>query len=106
MKIWLDDVRPMPAGFDVHCINSIQAVAFVCTGRVAHISLDHDLGGDDKGQIVVDTIEELASESKIKRMTWDVHSANPEGRRYMEMGMRSAERFWDFDEEMNALGNE
>jgi hypothetical protein len=44
MNIWLDDERPMPAGFDVHVKTAKDAIALLAQGNVTLISLDHDLG--------------------------------------------------------------
>lgn len=43
MKIFLDDCRPMPAGFDVYVKTAGEAIELLKTGKVTVISLDHDL---------------------------------------------------------------
>ncbi len=48
MKIWLDDIRPPPRGYIwVNC--SHQAIELLKSEECAHLSLDHDLGNDEKG---------------------------------------------------------
>ena len=42
-RVWLDDIRPMPAGFGVHARTAAEAVALLRQGGVSLISLDHDL---------------------------------------------------------------
>lgn len=43
MKLWLDDIRPAPAGWH-HVKNIREAKDVLMTGLVTHASLDHDLG--------------------------------------------------------------
>lgn len=45
MRIWLDDVRPMPAGFDVWCRTYEDVIDLMPT--ISYISFDHDLGDAD-----------------------------------------------------------
>jgi len=48
MKIYLDDIRKAPLGW-VHVYWPDEAIALLKTGDVTEISLDHDLGDDNKG---------------------------------------------------------
>lgn len=96
MKIWLDDIRPMPQGFDIHCKTQNEAMLHLAKGYVVHISFDHDLGENaGNGYGVAQAIEYWAYYSVIPPLTWDVHSANPVGRRNIELAMNSAERYWN-----------
>lgn len=114
MRIWLDDVRPMPEGFDVWCKNAFHCMALVATepNEIEHISFDHDLGFDEtqtegynqnnNGYYLAQAIESWVANNmsqperfKIKPFTWDIHSANPVGRKNIEMAMKSTERFWN-----------
>lgn len=48
MKLYLDDKRETPAG----CVRVFwpdEAIAWLKTGAVTEISLDHDLGDDNRG---------------------------------------------------------
>lgn len=97
MKLWLDDERPMPATFDFHAKTAKEAISCLDTGKVTEISLDHDLGSEEPnatGYFVAQFIEIAAHNRWIAPLVWDVHSANPAGRKNIEAAMRSAERFW------------
>ena len=104
MRIWLDDIRPMPEGYDIWVKDAYSAIDLLFSGNITHISFDHDLGlhdnkleldMDNTGYTVANTIEEMAASGNLHRITWDVHSANPVGRNNIEMAMQSAERFWN-----------
>lgn len=95
MRIWLDDIRTMPSGFDIHITTSIKAMELVLAGKVHFISFDHDLGGDDTGYAVACCIEAAAYNSKIPRMDWTVHSANPVGHQRITNAMIRADYFWE-----------
>ncbi len=96
MKVWLDDVRPMPSGWDVHIRTAIEASQLVLQGQVTDISLDHDLGEKDlTGYFVAKMIEDLAYHGTIPKINWTIHSANPVGRANMEMALKNADKFWD-----------
>jgi len=102
MKIWLDDIRPMPDGFTHHAKNSSDAVEFICMNNyeIEKISFDHDLGGRDTGYIVACFIERIVREGKMKTFPeWAIHSANPVGKERINAAMRSAQRFYDMKEE-------
>ncbi len=84
VKMYLDDVRPVPEGWvGVKSVN--QAIILLLTGTVTEASLDHDLGDYAKdggdGYKVVDWMAE--------HDIWPVdgvvvHSANPVGRQRIE----------------------
>jgi hypothetical protein len=95
MRIWLDDVRPMPEGFDVHIKNAMEAMKLIALGTVTHISFDHDLGLDMSGYAVACCVEAAAFASRIPRLTWAVHSANPVGRENITACMKKAEQYWE-----------
>jgi len=49
VKVWLDDVRPAPLGW-VHVLWPQEAIDLLQkANNVTHISLDHDLGDDERG---------------------------------------------------------
>jgi len=104
IRIWLDDVRPMPNQFDVWAKNAFFCIGLILAGNVDYISFDHDLGiGENEsdlsenntGYFVAKQIEKWAADKFISPIAWDVHSANPVGRKNIEMAMKSAERFWN-----------
>lgn len=99
IKVWLDDVRPMPYEFDLwarsaHWLNNLISDNEIV---IDHISFDHDLGDgeNNNGYQVAVLIEELACQGKIRPMTWDIHSSNPEGRKRIDFAMNSAKKYWD-----------
>ncbi len=95
IRLWLDDRRPKPFGFHVRCRTAEEAKAWLLTSRITHISFDHDLGPGSTGYDVAKWIEEQAHCGKLKALTWEIHSANPVGRRNIEWAMQSAKRAWD-----------
>ncbi len=98
MKLWLDDVRPMPTGFDAHVKTAFDAIVALGSGKFTEISFDHDLGDDrpdNTGAGVAKWIEGAAYNGKLQRLKWAVHSDNPPGRKNIEMAMMRAERYWD-----------
>lgn len=105
MKIWLDDVRPMPQGYDLHVMTASEAIAILERGNVEEISFDHDLG-DDKdgtGYDVAKFIEKNAYLNHCPPPRWKVHSANPVGRENIKRAMEAAERhFASWSEEPRA----
>ena len=96
MKIWLDDIRNAPEGW-IQCKTARQAADFVDSGKVTHISFDHDLGLYLDGYWLANYIELAAMDNRISRITWDVHSANPVGRRNIDLAMKSATRFFNYN---------
>lgn len=106
MKLWLDDIRPMPQGYDKHVLTAKDAIKELATGKVTHISFDHDLGDFKTGYNVACFIETGAHDQTIPRLTWDIHSANPVGRRNIEQAMISAERWWVSNDRFNEFNDE
>ena len=94
MRIWLDDIRPMPEDFDIHVTNGMEAMKHIAGGKVTHISFDHDLGLDMSGYAVACCVEAAAYANRIPRITWAIHSANPVGRDNIKACMEKAERYW------------
>ena len=96
MKLWLDDIRDMPFGFDIMVRSARAAIAILKTGIVTEVSLDHDLGDDHvTGQVVADFIVWAARFNGIKRLKWTVHTSNGSARPRMVAALRNADRFWD-----------
>ena len=92
MFLFLDDLREPPADA-VCCRTAEEAFHWRVTGQVMRISFDHDLGTELTGYDVANRIEQWVAEGRIPMPRWEVHSANPVGRRNIEAAMRSAERF-------------
>jgi hypothetical protein len=98
MRIWLDDIHPMPSHFDVHCKTAAMANRYIQRGECTFISLDHDLGPEEAGTgyEVAKLIEELTMTGLLKkRIGWVIHSANPVGRANMEAALKNADRYWE-----------
>ena len=94
IKIWVDDIRPVPAGYEgtksvdetIALIEEIESAG----GIVELLDLDHDLG--DYAQFGGDAIKIL--DYLAERETFypiAIHTANPVGRANME---RMIERYW------------
>jgi hypothetical protein len=94
MRLYLDDLRDLPPGFDLAVRSADEALALLRTGRVTFLSFDHDLGTEATGDTVARWIEQAAFEGTLAPLGWTVHSANPVGRRNIEAALRNAERFW------------
>jgi hypothetical protein len=104
MKLWLDDqlddndvpARWTPAGW-VGVKSALQACRLIATGKVTHLSLDHDLGPNrGTGYLVACFVEKHAHE--LPPMEWAIHSANPVGRERMARALENASRRWAMDE--------
>lgn len=89
MKIWVDDIRPMPKGYDIHCksVNdTIEVLNYIYMKQkmsVELLDLDHDAGdfrcdGGDYIKIL-DWLEEMNICIPIR-----IHSGNIVGRQNME----------------------
>ena len=94
MKLYVDDEREPPDYFELLAKNYDQAIAYIDSGVVTLISLDHDLGNGKTGYDIAKYIEEGALNGTIKQMTFRVHSQNPVGRENIKAALRSAARFW------------
>ena len=103
MRIWLDDIRPMPEAYTHWAKSSSEAILLITdlfNPHLERISFDHDLGQPEgyTGYDVATFIERLAYGGLIKRCEWEIHTDNPMGRRRIRQAMESAERFWDMNE--------
>ena len=100
INVWLDDIRPMPAGYDLHVYSAQAAIAALETGNVEKISLDHDLGNEAEvgnGYMVAKWIEEAAYLGKIPKLVWYIHSQNSVGVASMKAALTNADRYWEDD---------
>ena len=93
MKVFLDDQRPTPKGW-VRAYWPHEVIALLKTGNVKLVSLDHDLGDDQRGTgyDVILWIEEAIATRGFQPPEILVHSANPAARLKMEAGIRSINR--------------
>jgi hypothetical protein len=92
MKVYLDDERTTPDGW-TRVYWPDEAIDLLRTGEVTEISLDHDLGDDERGTgyDVVLWIEEQAALHGFAPPAMKVHSANVSARKKMEAGIRAIE---------------
>ena len=93
MKLWIDDIRPAPAGW-VWAKTSGMALSILNDYHVDEISFDHDLGGEDTAYPVACFIEEQAYGGVNNKMIWHIHSANPVGVKNIRSAMENADKYW------------
>lgn len=94
MKIWLDDIRKPPDNSWKWYKKAVLAYYMIAIGIVTEISFDHDLGRGYTGYWLAKEIEKLAYHDKIRPIKWQIHSANPVGRKNITMAMTKADEFW------------
>lgn len=94
MKVYLDDEREAPEGW-VRVRWPEGAIELLKTGQVTDLSLDHDLGDDERGTgyDVVLWIEEAVATGGLVTPRIAVHSANASARAKMEAGVERIRRF-------------
>ena len=103
MRVWLDDIRPMPEGFDVHVKTFDEAKKLLLAGKVTKMSFDHDLGGEKNplgsppgksGYALAQWVEEAAYFGKLPKFEWEVHSMNPAGGQMIKRALMNADKYW------------
>lgn len=78
IKVYLDDERKTPAGW-VRAFWPDEVIEYLKSGNVSDISLDHDLGDDDRGtgyDVLLWIEEQVHSNSEFVLPNINVHSAN------------------------------
>ncbi|MBW6123127.1 hypothetical protein KZ843_09540 [Pseudomonas aeruginosa] len=85
MKVFLDDERSTPEGW-VRTFWPDETIELLKGGSVTELSLDHDLGDDDRGTgyTVLLWLEEQVALNGIVPPTIRIHSANSSARLKME----------------------
>jgi hypothetical protein len=93
MRVYLDDERATPDGW-VRTYWPSEVIALLETGQVVELSLDHDLGDDQRGTgyDVVLWIEEAVALNSFVPPQISVHSANSSARDKMLAGIKSIEQ--------------
>ena len=93
MKVFLDDLRTEPDGW-VRVFWPDQAIVLLESGLVTDISLDHDLGDDQRGTgyDVLLWIEEVVHLRNFSPPRIQVHSANTSARLRMLIAISAIER--------------
>jgi len=94
IRVWLDDEKPLPAGFDVRVCTEYEAIAILQEQDVTLISLDGDLGeGHGSGFGVARFLSEMWDQDQMLDVTVECHSQNPvEAAAIKRLMTRSAER--------------
>jgi hypothetical protein len=98
MRVYLDDKRHTPGNFTHRVYTAQEAIDLLKTGKVKHISLDHDLGDETEvgsGYDVARFIEEEAYFKRLPELTWAVHSDNAVGIKNMTVALTNADRYWN-----------
>lgn len=95
MKVYLDDDRETPSDWE-RVYWPDEAIDLLKTGQVTEISLDHDLGDDERGTgyDVILWIEEAVVTQGFSPPKIKVHSANPSAMLKMELGIKSIIHFY------------
>lgn len=94
MKVFLDDERSTPEGW-VRAYWPEEVIALLQSGQVTELSLDHDLGDDQRGTgyTVLLWIEEQVVIHGMTSPIIHVHSANSSARLKMEAAIRSIKHY-------------
>ena len=100
MKIYLDDERVAPPGW-TQTRWPDEVIKLLEAGGVTDLSLDHDLGDDERGTgyDVILWIEEAVATRGFKPPRIAVHSANSSARIKMQAGIDSISRLAGESEE-------
>lgn len=79
MKIWLDDVRPIPEEFTDHVRNLKEFQELLASNSevIEIMSFDHDLGEEEDGYQIIKWLAEYHLDRWPEKTF--VHSANPPG---------------------------
>ena len=84
LRLYLDDRRPLPDGFDMLIRTAEDAIKFIKQNGVEFISLDNDLGDDyTEGYKVADYIEHAYICGDIEFVDFMPHTSNPGAARRM-----------------------
>lgn len=81
MKVFLDDERIAPEGW-VQVRWPDEAIKLLQTGTVTHLSLDHDLGDDQRGtgyDVLLWIEQEIAQRRFMPPASIEVHSSQSSG---------------------------
>ena len=93
MKVYLDDERVAPDGW-VQCRWPNEVISLLASGCVEVVSLDHDLGDDERGTgyDVVLWMEEAVMTRGFVPPQIIIHTANSAARARMEAGVAAIQR--------------
>lgn len=90
IKVYLDDERETPEGW-VRCYWPCEVIELLKQGNVSEVSLDHDLGNDDRGTgyDVLLWIEENVFCNDFNPPIMNVHSANSSAKAKMKLAINN-----------------
>jgi hypothetical protein len=93
MKVFLDDECVTSAGW-ARAFWPDEVIALLETGRIEELSLDHDLGDDNRGTgyDVILWLEEAVALRGFVPPRITVHSANPTAAERMRVGIAAIDR--------------
>lgn len=90
-RLWVDDVRPMPALYDYWCKSVIEAKKYIKDhyDKIELISLDHDAG--DYGTDYIAILDWLDREHHKEQLPFKIriHTGNPVGAANMRRIIRA-----------------
>lgn len=86
----MDDLRDPPPGW-VLARTVAEAIHWLQTGGVTHLSLDHDMGEEDGYAVVVWIERELHTGGVSPPARMESHSMNPAGRHRIERAIAAIE---------------
>lgn len=97
LNLWVDDLRPMPQGYDLHAKTASEAIEYLERGDIGLVSLDHDLGPEEAGTgyDVAKWMEEEAYFGRLAPLCIAVHSANPVGVRNIDACVAQVRSLWE-----------
>jgi gamma-glutamylcyclotransferase (GGCT)/AIG2-like uncharacterized protein YtfP len=114
LRVWLDDDledRAAPEGW-IHVTTAREAIGMLDTERVVELSLDHDLGDDERYGRGTDVVDFLAEQQEVHgRLLWPrdgirIHSGNPYGRDAIRRTIRRyASRYFRVRESLSPGGH-
>jgi hypothetical protein len=97
MKVYLDDERIAPEGW-VQVRWPDEAIKLLESGEVTHLSLDHDLGDDQRGtgyDVLLWIEQEVVLRHYVPPEIF-IHTANPAARHRMSAALESITKLSKF----------
>lgn len=97
MKIYLDDKRKTPKGYDIRTYTVEETIKAIQDhdGKIELLSLDNDLGTVKEGKEVMQWIEKQAYKNKIKPIEEIIfHTSNISAREEMRWASFNAYKYW------------
>lgn len=94
MKVYLDDERATPPGW-IRAYWPEEVIELLKTGQVTELSLDHDLGDDNRGTgytVLLWLEEQVALHGMTPPPVIQVHSSNASARQKMAAAIAAIKR--------------